>query len=694
MKTKQITDIAIRTFADETTADAWLTQYAPANETGNEMVFKGLQYTNKSDGGHYEAKWNGSAWYWELVELVIPEQVDGGAALFIHDSTGLGGALAEPTYDPDILAMDSNAKVVTSIKVDSREDTVSPNVQVTIETDGGKEYVTDYQILDATNVDSSTTGLPVLVTIPKSSMDFIGTYANDRRFRGTGQFSSKPGGTEVTQIIVSGNGGKSVVIPINRAAKVLSPFKVTDFTIENPGTNQTHVRSGQTYSVTYHFDLTDTSLTGSTLADENFPTQIILTGNTAVYGTHTETGFTRPTSGDYGTNSDFTVTVTGIPTTHASGTTDTGTFSTKVVNAENVESDWIAHSTLNTDNNAYIKVDNVLLTIDGGTFTYPLIPNTSRYGNLTQRAIRDYDITNSRLSAVNFTIELNSVDVGTGAVYQVAPATNWNADNTSQHSYSGSSNVADSFNITDIPDTGASTISNAFVITATKPRNKSSVTKNVSVRYQQNDVTFNSTGIRIARADFNRTYTFNQTTLALKTENSSNANVVPNVLQTNVASSRSLSINGDTFTVPRTTYTYDMYVVGEAGEELESSEMTTNDKSVQIKGFNLIEYKVTDSNIVPAGTHNGITVDASSYEIDLQDGSKYDQVTPPINGTALTVTDSSQNTGGTTGKLRVVLYSMTAGTYPEIYTDDGQRYIYVKNENGTVSDTISVEELV
>jgi hypothetical protein len=185
-------------------------------------------------------------------------------------------------------------------------------------------------------------------------------------------------------------------------------------------------------------------------------------------------------------------------------------------------------------------------------------------------------------------------------------------------------------------------------------------------------------------------------------DNSSNTNVVPDGTITSGTTTKSISIQGDTFTVQRTIYTYDLYAVSEAGEELDTSEATSDQKSVQIKGFTSIEFSVNGvpgdgyNNIVAGdNTYNGIYVPYDSYEIDLQAPSgKYPAVNPPINGTALTITDSTQNTGGTTGKLKVVLYSMTAGTYPAIYTDDGQRYIYVKNENGTQTDKISVEEIL
>lgn len=686
MKTKQITDISLRTFANVTDADTWLAQYAPADSAGNELVFNGLRYTNKEFGNQYEVEWTGSVWAWVVVpdydpgDIIIPESVAGGANLFIIDSVGLTGALAEPTYDPEILAIDATATVVTSIKVDPREDTVDPNVQVQIQTDSGKEYVSDYMILDATNEDTSTGGLPVLATIDKTSMVFVGgSPINDRRFNGVTNFSSKPGGVEVTQIRVSGNGGFSLLIPINRAEPVTAPTSASGFTVESPGSgNHTHVRSGQTFTLDLHFNLT-TLVNGSAQTDSTFPTVITLSG-AGVSGTYNYTipGGDRPAGGDFGVVTDFVVTVTAIPAA-TSGTDDNADANVLVKNAENVESASLSITALGET----IQLDNTLISISGGVITYPVIPNTTRFGSLTQLALRTFDVP-SRVGNINFTLNFGGVDVGTGSAYQIATQTGFSTSNSGINPISGSVDTAGAIDVTGIPASGASTISNAYIIQVVKTKNNSTASKNVSVRYQQNDTAITNGGIYEARANFNRDYTFNQTVLSAVIENSDDTAVVPNGVlasQSVAVKRRSVSINQ--YLTIRDTNTYELYAVGEAGEELLNSEVGATDNIVNAQGFTSITISVTSDHLVLPGTYNGIVVPQNSYELNLQDPTYVSSPQIP-GGSVLTATTPANIVAG---------IASNPGDQ-EIYTNPGSQYIYVRNVAGTASDTINIEETV
>lgn len=683
MKTKQITDLSLRTFATETEADAWLAQYAPANSAGNELVFNGLRYTNKEVGDQYEASWTGSMWAWAVVpvvgpgDVVIPESEAGGANLFIIDSAGVGLALAEPTYDADILAIDASATVVTSIKVDPREDTVDPNVSITIQTDSGKEYVSSYNILDATNEDTSTGGLPVVATIAKTSMVFVGNDpVNDRRFNGTTTFHSKPGGVDITQIRVSGNGGFSALIPINRAAGIISPISADAFTVESPATaNHTHVRSGQTFSMDFHFDLTV-----GTIVDANFPTVITLSG-AGVNGTYDYTipGGNRPVGGDFGVDADFVVTVTGIPAA-TTGTNDTADANVIVKNAENVESVSQTLASLG----ASIALDNTLITVTGGTLTYPTIPNTARFGSLTQKALRTFDVTNTRVADVSFTLVTGLVDVGTGSTYQITPQSGFTTTNSASNSLTGSADVLDTIDITAIPAAGAATVSNAYVINVVKTKNNSTATKNVSIRYQQNDVAISNGGTYEGLANFNRDYVFNQEVLSSVIEASDNTGVVPNgVLATVSTTTKRRSVVIDQYLTARITYNYELYAVGEAGEELLNAEVGATDNLINVQGFANIVINVTAAHLVLPGTYNGIVVAQNSYEINLQDETYVSS--PQISaGSTLTV--------ATPGNIVATIASNTGNQ--DVYTIAGSEYVYVRNVAGSASDTINIQETV
>ncbi|MFV2016136.1 MAG: hypothetical protein ACC656_11950, partial [Candidatus Heimdallarchaeota archaeon] len=403
--------------------------------------------------------------------------------------------------DQEILQIDSNATVVESITVDNREDTVDPNIQAKIETDSGKEYVTDYFILDATNEDSSTGGLPILGTVNKVDMVFVGNdVINDRRFRGDINFSSKPAGVEVTQVRVAGNGGQSVLIPINRANIVTAPTDVDNFQVETPASaDHTHVRSTQTFTLDFHFDLTNPA----NQFDATFSTEIELSG-ASVDGTYTYTipGGDRPTfpSG----TTDFVVTVTGIPA-NTTLTTDTGDLSFVCRNAEKVSTN---PATLSFYGSTWVLIDNTLPTISGGVVVYPNVPNSARYGALQQKAYRNLDISGSRSTSVDTTIQLGSVDFGSGGFYQIQTNTGFSSTTAGNVPITGSIDTDATFVIDGIPGSGAATITNAFTVFVMKSKINYNVTLDVEVRYQQADVALTNSGVREGRdSGFTRTYT-------------------------------------------------------------------------------------------------------------------------------------------------------------------------------------------
>jgi hypothetical protein len=600
MKTKQISDLSLRTFANSTIADSWLATYAAAADVNNDLVFKGLKYNNQETGETYEAYWTGAVWAWRLVVIdfpEFPEIVDGGANIFVIDSDPIqANSIATPTYNTDPENVAVGATIVEDILVDTAEDGGLDNVQITIEWDSGKEYVGTYEVLDTTDL-ASTSGFPVIGTIQAADITVVGgSLGNDRRYRATFDFNSKPAGIPIERIRVYGNGGQSDDVTISRGAPVPNPHNITFDFIDAVGPNQTHVRSGQTYAVTLTYDLS-TPLEGGSFTVDNLPTEVDLTG-TGVQGTYNYV--LSFTAGDIG-NANANVQILNVPAPSSPNFEDAADINILTRNTQAVVAGPISAQSIN--GSFGVNVDNVLPTITfANSFPYPDIPTAlqGNHGVLTQLAVRDFDYIASGERDGFFEQSFSINDGGLAPIDQadhdwVVTSSKFNLSNNS-----GTTSTLSgiTFRTTGIQGTTTdATHTDAFSIQVTKERNKSSDTANGTIKVRQTSPVISNEGTTAFAASGTMIKTFNQLMLDVRLFNVSVGAPITNGGIVGTVGDATWNIAATvTNTTVRDDYTFDLDGVGESGIAYSET-----GKIVTVRGFNAVTINVNGSNLKSAG---------------------------------------------------------------------------------------------
>lgn len=463
VKDKQLKNIALRSFLNENKAETWLNANASSTNEPNGVVFRGLRYTNQTTGQQFEAIYMDSLakWTWIPVEM-------GGSNIFLTNSSSPeAGKLGDPvdaTKKTNLLP-GTYPDVFTEIKVDDGE-----SVNIEFDWDGGRDFYGEFyiylynssnELLDVLEVSNGSAADSTNYGAVTASISAVS--ASDRRFRYSDvAFATDdarvPGTGDVEYFRIVGNGGVSDAISIVRAAAV-APVTSASFTqIESRGattglttTDHTHVRSGQTYQVTFTVDFS--SLTGPT--NDNIPKGA--TGSDVVFelsgesvqGTYQvtysqlqtwnptyDTDASNAVSGS-GTGSDgvnsYDFVIQGIPTNgSASSDNDLG-LTIKSINAEAVEatsvaygqdsagygSGSVANGTSGFDfdfdagdsGNGFastigVPIDNVVIDVSGFSFTYPFYTQAG-YTTERQLAIKTADTTRAVADRASFDFSIN-----------------------------------------------------------------------------------------------------------------------------------------------------------------------------------------------------------------------------------------------------------------------------------------------
>lgn len=474
IKTKQIRDLAVRTFTSETRANRWLDDNSESTNTTNSFVFHGVRYTNTATGIQYEAVYStvSSKWVWIPVE-------SGGANIFLTDSSSpKTGKLADPVdaTKKDNLLPGSFPDVFTQIKVDDGE-----AVNITFEWDGGRDYFGDYKIfafaadntlLETLTVSNGnptdTTGNGASTEVDATNSSISAVSASDRRFQFADvAFDTNKGtlgdpATEVAYFRISGNGGVSDNIEIVRAALAAPVTAASFLDIENRGSivgtasNHTAVRgatnadspTGQTYQVTFTIDMTSFAVanapTGTSAGDVVFE----LSGE-AVEGIYQVTyGDVQTWNATYDTDiaaaagtGTFDFVIQGIPASTTAANNDLGITITSI-NAEDAQATSVALGTdsagfvapgdagsanatngfdFSFDNGnapngfgavAGVPIDNTLIDLSSTSFVYPFYTQEPA---VRQLALKTADTTRAAAdrATVNFTLN-QALDISNG----------------------------------------------------------------------------------------------------------------------------------------------------------------------------------------------------------------------------------------------------------------------------------------